>query len=48
MDTGGTVKVYDTAGHAINGFGQQQSQETAMIFQTDGGTVDLNALRVVG
>lgn len=48
VDSAGSVKVYDTADHAINGFGQQQSHGSAMSFQTNDGTVDLKSLKVAG
>ena len=48
VDGDGQVEVYDTADHATNGFGQQQSQGSAMTFQANDGTVDLKSLKVVG
>lgn len=48
VDRDGQVEVYDTADHAINGFGQQQSQGSAMTSQANDGTVDLKLLKVVG
>ncbi|MEO8938570.1 MAG: hypothetical protein ABI277_00210 [Burkholderiaceae bacterium] len=47
VDTGGTITIYDTGSHRIQGFGQQQSGGSAMRFQSDSGTVDLGSLKQV-
>jgi hypothetical protein len=47
VDTGGQVKTYDTGAHQIQGFGQQ-SDDSAMRFQSNNGVVDLASLKVVG
>jgi hypothetical protein len=46
IDSGGTVKTYDTGSHRISGFGQQ-SDRSGMTFEGDGGVVDLASLAQV-
>ncbi len=45
VDSGGSVKTYDTGGRRIQGFGQQQGGGDAMTFQTDQGPLALSELR---
>ncbi len=47
VDVGGKVSLYDTLGHQINGFGQQQGGDCALTFTSQHGTVDLSALPAV-
>jgi hypothetical protein len=47
VDASGKVTIYDTRGHAINGFSQQQSTTGSMTFDTGAGAVGLNQLPVV-
>jgi hypothetical protein len=47
VDSLGKTTIYDTRGHAINGFSQQQSDASAATFETDAGPIDLSRLPVV-
>jgi hypothetical protein len=47
VDASGKVTIYDTRGHAINGFSQQQSTAGSMTFETGAGAIDLHQLAVV-
>jgi hypothetical protein len=47
VDEGGRVTVYDTLGHRIGGFSQQQSGSASTTFTSQDGPVDLNRLPVV-
>jgi hypothetical protein len=44
IDTGRGVAVYDTAGHDIRGFGQQQSGDASFTFTSQHGVVRLDSL----
>lgn len=47
VEIGGTVTIYDTLGHQISGFSQQQSGDGTMTCSSQFGTVFLNSLPVV-
>ncbi len=47
VDSGGDVWVYDTLGHQIGGFSQQQGMGTSILFSSQYGTVNLSTLPVV-
>jgi hypothetical protein len=44
IDYGGRVEVYDTSGHDIYGFGQQQSGDASLSFTSQRGTVRVDSL----
>ena len=44
IDHGGRVEVYDTTGHTIQGFSQQQGGDASFTFTTQRGTVRLESL----
>ncbi|MES2184350.1 MAG: SHOCT domain-containing protein [Pseudomonadota bacterium] len=46
VDSGGRITVYDTLGHAISGFSQQQGGRDGMAFASQHGSVDLASLPV--
>ncbi len=49
IDYGGRVEVYDTSGHNIGGFGQQQSGDASLTFTSQRGVVRVDSLpRVTG
>ncbi len=47
VDVGGRLSLYDTLGHQIHGFGQQQGGDGTLTFTSQHGTVDLSALPAV-
>lgn len=47
IDCLGKTTTYDTRGHAINGFSQQQAIASAVTFETDTGPIDLSQLPVI-
>jgi hypothetical protein len=47
VDCGGDVWVYDTQGHQIGGFSQQQGYGASITMQSQWGTVPLSQLPVV-
>ena len=47
VDSFGKTTVYDTRGHAINGFSQQQAGASSATFETDVGPIDLSHLPVI-
>ena len=47
IDVGGTVTVYDTLGHRIGGFSQQQSVGGTLSFTSQHGLIDVASLPVV-
>ncbi len=47
VDAGGEVWVYDTQGHQIGGFSQQQGSNNSITFSSQFGTVNLSSLPVV-
>lgn len=47
VDRFGKTTVYDTRGHPINGFSQQQSTTSSATFETDAGPIDLTQLPVI-
>jgi hypothetical protein len=44
VEAGGEVRVYDTTGYSIQGFGQQQSGDASLTFTSQRGVVRLDAL----
>jgi hypothetical protein len=48
VQANGQVSVYDTGGHQIAGFSQQQAPGGAVVFTTPGGSVSLSSLSAVG
>ena len=44
IDYGGRVEVYDTSGHDIQGFGQQQSGDASLTFTSQRGLVRIDSL----
>jgi hypothetical protein len=48
IDYGGRVEVYDTTGHNITGFGQQQSGDASLTFTSQRGVVRVSSLPKVG
>jgi hypothetical protein len=47
VETNGAVSVYDTGGHHIAGFGQQQAPGGAVVFSTPAGSISLASLSSV-
>ncbi|MEB3244078.1 MAG: SHOCT domain-containing protein, partial [Cyanobacteriota bacterium] len=47
VETNGQVSVYDTGGHHIAGFGQQQAPGGAVVFSTPAGSISLASLSSV-
>ena len=47
IDSFGKTTIYDTRGHFITGFSQQQSTASAATFETDAGPIDLSQLPVI-
>jgi hypothetical protein len=48
IDYGGRVEVYDTTGHNIYGFGQQQSGDASLTFTSQHGVVRVDSLPRIG
>jgi hypothetical protein len=48
VEANGQVTIYDTGGHHIAGFSQQQSPGGAVVFTTPGGSVSLASLATIG
>jgi Short C-terminal domain len=44
VSRGGAIEIYDTTGHRIYGFGQQQSGDASFTFSSQRGTVRLDSL----
>jgi hypothetical protein len=47
IDSFGKTTIYDTRGHFITGFSQQQATGSAATFETDEGPIDLSQLPVI-
>ncbi len=44
IETGGSVRVYDSAGHRINGVSQQDGGTRSLVFSSDDGPVEVKDL----